>query len=70
MGYDSNGKPYIKGGQNVASLDPKNQNQIKLKDSYLFFLQIQHPLVEQGQNNCNERSICKGKQQVITGPGL
>lgn len=50
---------YIKGGQNVASLDPKNQNQIKLKDSYLFFLQIQHPLVEQGQNNCNERSICK-----------
>lgn len=53
---------YIKGGQNVASLDPENQNQIKLKDSYIFFLQIQqHTLVEQGQNNCNERSICKGE---------
>ena len=40
---------YIKGGQNVASLDPENQNQIKLKDSYIFFLQIQqHTLVEQG----------------------
>lgn len=38
-----------------------NQNQIKPKDSYLFFLQIQHALVEQGQNNCNELSICKGE---------
>lgn len=53
---------YIKGGQTVLLIQrAMNQNQIKPKDSYLFFLQIQHALVEQGQNNCNELSICKGE---------
>ena len=51
---------YIKGGQTVLLLIHRAMNQNQIKPN-LFFLQIQHVLVEQGQNNCNELSICKGE---------